>query len=105
MERSKINSAYFTALFGSIIFLIWLAIFREFSVWNILLFVVVFIIIKLQNYLYQKDDKTYFRRVPFFRGILIEKLKGVEDLRLIDSSTNIVKLWQLIKLKNQRQAI
>ena len=103
MKRSVVNSIFFAVLFSTVINWAVFLIVREISLWNVLVIIILFILIKPQNYLYIKNDKTYFRRVPFFRGIPIENLKSVEDLRILDSSSNIVSLWHLIKLKNQRQ--
>lgn len=100
MKRSVLNSVYFAILFSSIINCTGYLIFKEISFWNGLVVVVLFIAVKSQHYLFEKKDKTYYRRIPFFHGIPIEKLKSAEDLRLLDTSSNIVSLWQLIKLKS-----
>lgn len=99
MRRSVINSVYFMLVFGLIVNCIIYLIHKEVSLWNGLVFITFFILIKPQNYLYDKGDRTYYRRIPFFRGAPIEALQSPEDLRLLDSSSNIVSLWQLIKLK------
>lgn len=103
MKRSVLNSAFFAILFSSIINWFGFLIVKDISFWNGLVIILCFILIKPQSYLYQKNDRTYYRRVPFFRGIPIDKLKSVDDLRLLDSSSNIVKLWQLIKVKSMGQ--
>lgn len=99
MKRSVINSVYFTLVFSSIVNGLVYLILNEISLWNALVIIIFFILIKPQNYLYDKGDRTYYRRAPFFSGTPIEALKSPKDLRLLDSSSNIVNLWQLIKLK------
>lgn len=99
MRRSAVNSVYFALIFSLLVSCLVYLIFKEVSLWNGLVFIIFFILIKPQNYLYDKGDRTYYRSVPFFRGKPIDELKSPEDLRLFDSSSNIVSLWQLIKLK------
>lgn len=99
MKRSVLNSIYFALVFSAIINALAYLVYKEVSFWNGLVIIIMFILIKPQNYLYEKGDRAYYRRTPFFRGIPIDSLKSPEDLRLFDTSSNIVNLWQLIKLK------
>lgn len=99
MKRSVLNSVYFALVFSVVINGLAYLILKELSLWNGLVIIILFMLIKAQNYLYEKGERIYYRRVPFFRGIPIDSLKSPEDLRLIDTSSNIVNLWQLIKLK------
>lgn len=103
MRRSVINSAYFAIVFSSVANCFGFLIFKEFSIWNFLIIVLFFALVKPQNYLYDNGGRIYYRRVPFFRGIPIEELKSLKDLRLFDQSKNVYRLWQIIGEKSLKQ--
>jgi hypothetical protein len=49
------------------------------------------------DYIYQKRGKFYFRRIPFAKGVPLEQLRELRDLRVIDTAMNVHRLWQQIQ--------
>ena len=99
MKRSILNSAFFALLYGALPLQIISVIYPQWAVWSLLGLPVLFIFVRSQDYLYQRGEETYFRRVPFFTGILLNQIKDMGDLKLVDTSTTIQMLWASIEMR------
>ncbi|MFT5540890.1 MAG: 1,4-dihydroxy-2-naphthoate octaprenyltransferase [Glaciecola sp.] len=97
MKRSILNSVFFALLFGALPLQIITIINEQWSVWFLFFLPILFAVIKSQDYLYQKEDETLFRRIPFMKGISINELDDMRDLKLIDTSDTVQTLWENIE--------
>jgi len=73
--------------------------YSQWALWFFLCLPVLFVLVKSQDYLYQKDGKSYFRRIPFFGGVRLNQIKDMGDLKLVDTSATIQILWANIELR------
>jgi hypothetical protein len=97
MKRSILNSVFYTLLYNAAPLQILSFFSKQWSLWFFLSFPILFFFVKSQNYLYKKDGLLYFRRTPFFRGVPLNHIKNMGDLRLIDRTINIRRLWLYIE--------
>jgi 1,4-dihydroxy-2-naphthoate octaprenyltransferase len=99
MKRSIPNSVFFALLYGALPLQIISFIYSQWTVWSFLGLPILFLLVRSQDYLYQKDEKTYFRRVPFVSGVRLNQIKDMGDLKLVDTSSTIQALWASIELR------
>jgi hypothetical protein len=99
MKRSIFNSVFFTLLYGAPPLQIISLVYEQWTIWLLLCLPIVFVFIRTQHYVYHKNGRAYFRRMPFFRGVPLENIRHVSDLKLIDTTKNIKKIWLLIEHK------
>jgi len=99
MKRSNLNSVFFALLFGALPLQIISFIYSQWAGWFFLCLPVLFMVVRAQDYLYQKGETTYFRRVPFFSGVQLNQIKDMGDLKLVDTSATIQALWASIELR------
>ena len=101
MPRSIINSIFLSLLIGGLVVNVYFLITQSISWTALLIIPVLFIVIKRQAYIYQHNNRYYFRRIPFTRGILLSSLNDIEDLRIIETAKNTGALWQFIQKINR----
>ncbi|MFT7259589.1 MAG: 1,4-dihydroxy-2-naphthoate octaprenyltransferase [Glaciecola sp.] len=99
MKRSFLNSVFFALLYGALPLQIISLIYSQWAVWSLLGLPILFVLVRSQDYLYQKGDKTYFRRVPFSSGVRLNQIKDMGDLKLVDTSSTIKTVWASIELR------
>ena len=99
MTRSILNSAFFALLYGALPLQMVSFFYSQWALWFFLCLPVLFVLVKSQDYLYQKDGKSYFRRIPFFGGVRLNQIKDMGDLKLVDTSATIQILWANIELR------
>jgi hypothetical protein len=99
MKRSFLNSVFFSLLYGALPLQIISLIYSQWAFWSLFGLPILFVLVKSQDYLYQKNNTTYFRRVPFFSGIRLNQIKEIGDLKLVDTSSTIQALWVSIELR------
>ena len=99
MKRSILNSAFFALLYGALPLQMVSFFYSQWALWFFLCLPVLFVLVKSQDYLYQKDGKSYFRRIPFFGGVRLNQIKDMGDLKLVDTSATIQILWANIELR------
>jgi 1,4-dihydroxy-2-naphthoate octaprenyltransferase len=98
MKRSILNSVFFALLYGALPLQIISLIYPQWTVWCLLGFPILFVLVRTQDYLYQKGEKAYFRRVPFLGGVGLNQIKDMGDLKLVDTSSTTQALWTSIEL-------
>jgi hypothetical protein len=103
MKRSIPNSVFFALLYGALPLQIISFIYSQWTVWSFLGLPILFLLVRSQDYLYQKGEKTYFRRVPFVSGVRLNQIKDMGDLKLVDTSSTIQALWASIELRRISQ--
>ncbi len=99
MKRSILNSAFFALLYGALPLQMISFFYSQWALWFVLCLPVLFVLAKSQGYLYQKGGETYFRRIPFFGGVLLNQINAMDDLKLVDTSTTVQILWANIELR------
>lgn len=99
MKRSILNSAFFALLYAALPLQIISFFYPQWAFWLFLCLPVLFTLAKSQDYLYQKNGKTYFRRIPFFGGVLLNQINDMGDLKLVDTSETVQVLWAKIELR------
>ncbi|MFT6330343.1 MAG: hypothetical protein ACJAYN_002284 [Bermanella sp.] len=99
MKRSILNSAFFALLYGALPLQMISFFYSQWALWFVLCLPVLFVLAKSQDYLYQKGGETYFRRIPFFGGVLLNQINDMGDLKLVDTSTTVQILWANIELR------
>jgi hypothetical protein len=99
MNRSSLNSIFFTLLYAALPLQIISLINSQWTVWSFLGLPLLFVLVRSQDYLYQKGEQTYFRRFPFFSGVRLNQIKDMGDLKLVDKSSTIQALWASIELR------
>ncbi len=97
MKRSILNSVFYTLLYGAVPLQIISFIYEQWTIWLLLCFPIVFVLIRTQHYVYHKNGQAYFRRMPFFRGVPLNKIRHMGDLKLVDTTKNIKQLWLFIE--------
>jgi hypothetical protein len=97
MKRSILNSVFYTLLYGALPLQVISLVCEQWTIWLFLCLPIVFIFIRNQHYVYQKQGQIFFRRTPFFRGVPLNRIKQVSDLRLVDTTKNIKQLWLSIE--------
>jgi hypothetical protein len=97
MKRSIANSTFFALLFGALPLQLIIFVNELWSVWFLFFLPILFLVVKSQDYIYKKQGKVLFRRVPFMKGIPIAQLHDMRDLRLIDTTYAVQTLWQNIE--------
>ena len=101
MQRSYINTLFYTLLFSGVVIHLVFLFTKEVSWFPWLVIRVCWYLVRTQDYLYSKNECWYFRRVPFSRGEKLQQLKSIKQLRLIDSEINQKRLWQNIQRLRQ----
>lgn len=97
MKRSILNSVFYALFFGALPIQITSFICEQCVVWLFLCLPVLFFAVKSQDYLYQKNGKTFYRRIPFFKAIAVDQINEIDDLKLIDTSATVQSLWLQIE--------
>lgn len=97
MRRSTLNSLFFTLLYGALPLQIISFFYSELTLWFFLFLPFIYLLVKSQNYLYQRQGQMFFRRVPLFKGVSLNQIKDMRDLRSIDTSATIQRLWLCIE--------
>lgn len=97
MQRSILNSVFFTLLYGALPLQLISLWFEQWTAWFLLCLPIIFVFVKRQPYVYEKTNEIYFRRAPFFQGTPITQLRHMGDLRLVDTASTIQRLWVSIE--------
>lgn len=97
MKRSALNRIFFALLYSAIPLQTIAITFDQWSAWYFLVIPCFYLLMYGDDYIYQKRGEFYFRRVPFLKGVPLEQLKDLKDLRVIDTAINVHRLWRRIE--------
>jgi hypothetical protein len=97
MRRSTLNRVFFALLYGAVPLQIVTIAFEQWSIWYVLVVPAFYLLMYGDDYIYEKRGQFYFRSVPFFKGVPIQQLRELKDLRVVDTAINVHRLWRRIQ--------